>query len=722
MAAGVSLSASLPRLVQETELQKMLADEKMRSEQHKTNYKTLKEEHKRLQDECMALHKELTSTIADCKLVQEKYTKLLEQARSELAAKISENEQLRMQVVNPKMVESLKLQVHGEVEKPFHDKLAQLERDLEKFRAENKKLKYDYSFLKSEYEHQRQEHQRVVEELTLRYEAEVTNLRHERESTLARQQQDAASDVQHVRTVQRENIQLNQKVKSLLTELDELRSQREHVGLQADSVTRLQIKQLAEHTATIKALETEKQSLKTQHEAVHRELAIATDENTRLSARVHELEKENVALRSRAEETVHRSKLDVSNVRVEMLRERGDVERERDRLGSQLQDALAEIEVLKVSMSQLETTIVDKERELQRRVQAAREEEWQKFHKAESEKLELESRVHELEKLRADCDAARIVAIEKAEDRLKKALDEKDAAEREALVARTKLENQLQLLDSLERERAETAELRTRFQRLESQYNTYVSGERELIELNERLEHESDELRTEVQRVRESAQHEREQADGAMAQYRAAWLEEKCNLQSRIDELDVELAAARKKLVTSTHTYKQKKNRMKGLVSKLRDRITHLQLTVDQLQVEKEAIKRSLPGDAHEQLKRRLCDLLQRNREFRALLLAGNIKPTSIGGLTFGCVGSSDQLGMSMEPFDILPSLGTFFDTKQKDLCQIRDRLDHLDIQQRQQMEELKGNPTYGGTSGGGQPRCRDESPVRSVDSDRTDC
>lgn len=42
-----TLEQVLPRLAQETELQKMLADEKMRSEQHKTNYQTLKVEHTR---------------------------------------------------------------------------------------------------------------------------------------------------------------------------------------------------------------------------------------------------------------------------------------------------------------------------------------------------------------------------------------------------------------------------------------------------------------------------------------------------------------------------------------------------------------------------------------------------------------------------------------------------------------------------------------------------
>jgi chromosome segregation ATPase len=124
-------------------------------------------------------------------------------------------------------------------------------------------------------------------------------------------------------------------------------------------------------------------------------------------------------------------------------------------------------------------------------------------------------------------------------------------------MCRTKLENQLQLLDSLERERAESAELRARLQRIETQYNAYVGGERELIELNERLEREAKELRVEVERFRESTTRDREQNDNSLVQHRAAWLEEKCNLQTRIEDLDGQLASATNTLSVVTATYKQ---------------------------------------------------------------------------------------------------------------------------------------------------------------------
>lgn len=47
-----SLASALPRLMHETELQKMLTDEKMRSEKHRTNYETLKTAHARFVATC----------------------------------------------------------------------------------------------------------------------------------------------------------------------------------------------------------------------------------------------------------------------------------------------------------------------------------------------------------------------------------------------------------------------------------------------------------------------------------------------------------------------------------------------------------------------------------------------------------------------------------------------------------------------------------------------
>lgn len=44
---------------------------------------------------------------------------------------------------------------------------------MEKYRSEYNKLRYEYTFLKSQFDHQREEHARVLEERKIRYEAEV---------------------------------------------------------------------------------------------------------------------------------------------------------------------------------------------------------------------------------------------------------------------------------------------------------------------------------------------------------------------------------------------------------------------------------------------------------------------------------------------------------------------------------------------------------------------
>ena len=55
--------------------------------------------------------------------------------------------------------------------------------------------------------------------------------------------------------MQKDNSTLNHRVKSLLTELEELRSQREKSGLESDHVHRLQNKQMTEFQANVRALE-----------------------------------------------------------------------------------------------------------------------------------------------------------------------------------------------------------------------------------------------------------------------------------------------------------------------------------------------------------------------------------------------------------------------------------------------------------------------------------
>ena len=83
----------------------------------------------------------------------------------------------------------------------------------------------------------------------------MLNLRKDRDNILTRQQTDMRQDTQKVRQLQRDNAQLHLKIKGLVSEMEELRAQQEHKGLQSDQITRLQSKQINEHASNLRSVQ-----------------------------------------------------------------------------------------------------------------------------------------------------------------------------------------------------------------------------------------------------------------------------------------------------------------------------------------------------------------------------------------------------------------------------------------------------------------------------------
>jgi len=79
------------------------------------------------------------------------------------------------------------------------------------------------------------------------------------------------------------------------------------------------------------------------------------------------------------------------------------------------------------------------------------------------------------------------------------------------LILRNKIQNQQVLLDQIDKTQSDNADLRSRLQRLETQYEAFADGERELVSLNERLENEAETLRVGAQRACEALLRDREQ-------------------------------------------------------------------------------------------------------------------------------------------------------------------------------------------------------------------
>lgn len=683
-------SSPLMKLTQETELQKMLADEKMRSDQHKTNYQTLKVEHTKLQDEYLQLQNQMKEIIEEGRMMQDKYKQMLDHAQQDIAAKQGVIEELGSEVVTPQRMEIIRLQIAEEVEQPYREKFTRLDSEVEKYRSEYNKLRYEFSFLSSEYEHDKLEHKRVLDELKMQHEAEVTNLRKEREAIILKQQTDVTQDVQRVRVLQRENAQLHLKIKGLLTELEEIRAQREHLGLQSDHVTRLQTKQLTENAANVRALETEKQALKLQVENLQKEISSTSDLYTQMTSKIHELEKDNIVLKNTAEEVTHRSKVELTNLKMEMLKERGELERERDRLATQLEDIQSQLEVAQHSNSQQAAALVDKERECVQRVQAAREDEWEKMNKVETEKLELEAKLQEIERRKIDQETERHAENERMEELIKDAQRAKEMAEKEANDCRNKLHNQEALYEQMQQEREQNSQLKSKVHQLETDYNSAAAGEQQLNEIVSKLKNQVTLLNSELRSTREQLSKTEKDSDRVLAQHRGAWADEKAELQKRVEELDKELAEMHSKINKATLLQKKKKQRYEKLVTKYKRKLQLLEAKVQELELERDILRKNVPLEVHNKMKKQLKDIFRRHNEFRTLLLSSNTTQVPIGNMSFATAS-----------FTGVP-VSSFLDQEkqhQRDLQLLRQRLDQLEDVQKRQDFDLRVDGTDFGKS-----------------------
>ncbi|KAF0029428.1 hypothetical protein F2P81_018533 [Scophthalmus maximus] len=659
-AAILGLSAGLGGAGME--LQKMLIDERMKCENHRTNYQMLKAEHTSLQDEFMRSQGELKRLLSDRQAQQEKVQLLLVELRGELLDKTRELEELRLQVMTPQQLELLRAQVQQEMEAPVRERFNKLEEEAEKYRSEYNKLRYENTIIKSQFDHQRAEHAHILEERKIRHEAELSHLEKDRADLVAQYQgSDPLRDVKRVEALLRDKAVLHVRLKGLEAEVAELRARNENSGQQAENVQRIQIRQLSEYQASGKSLEAERQSLRLQLERMEGELQLSHEQNSQLTGRLHKAEREVNSLTCEIESLKHSHKLEMASVKLECTRSKGEVERERDTLQGQMDGMQTDVEMLKAAVERHKDVAVKKEKEIVRKVQSAREEEFRKIATLHEEKLELENRLAALEQQRALQDATERTQKEEWKERLRSAQQGEESGRRELQTLRTRLQQQSLQLEELERQKAEIAELQQQNQHIGVQLGTLSHSESDLMETNQRLRETLDRVREELRMTRGQAERSQHDAERMLEVRQVEWLEEKRKLQEQEAELQQKHTQDKEKLQRAAVAQKKRKTLTENREKKLQDKIQLLQVKIEELELEAAAAKkRSFFSQEQAQVSKRLKELQRRHNEFRHLLLGNGVNHTT---------SAEEQ--------------------NQREFSLLRQRLEDLESIQQQQLEEL---------------------------------
>ncbi|XP_042671335.1 centrosomal protein of 83 kDa isoform X3 [Centrocercus urophasianus] len=664
------------------ELQKLLIDEKMRCEHHKANYQTIKAEHLRLQEEYTKSQDELKRLLVEKQAVHDKFQLLLAEYREELLGKTQELEKLKMQVLTPQKLELLRAQIQQELESPMTERYRKLENEMEKYRTEYNKLRYEHTFLKSEFEHQKEEHEHVLEEEKIKYEAEIARLEKDKEE-LHNQlvSVDPTRDSKRVEVLSREKAQLCQKLKGLEAEVAELRAERDNCGVQAESVQRVQVRQLAELQSLARSLEAEKKSAEQHISRIEEELQMCREQNFLLTSKLHKSEQEVNSLAAKVEELKQSHKLEVTNVKLEAARTKNEVERERNKIQSEMDGLLSDKEVLKEAVERHKVLLVEKDQELVRKVQAAKEEVSGKIAALQDEKLELESRLAHVEKAKLEQDAWRQAEKDQYEEKLRVVQLAEESSKRELQCLRLKIQQQAIQTEELEEKKRERDDLKQQIQDMQLQVASLSRSENDLLEYNQKLKETVERLRQECQNARTQAEKAQLETEKALEYRRMEWLEEKHLLTQRVTEKEEKYNEVKNKLCRAAVAQKKRKTLNDNKQRRMQEKLQLLEAKIEELEKENQVLNRqNVSYEEHTRLQRRLKDLQRRHNEFRSLILNPGIpslNPVSVTSASAPPPGPDVSFLLLQE------------EQHQRELSLLRKRLEDLETRQRKQLQEL---------------------------------
>uniref|UniRef100_A0A2K6FNV4 Centrosomal protein 83 n=1 Tax=Propithecus coquereli TaxID=379532 RepID=A0A2K6FNV4_PROCO len=585
----------------QSEFQKMLIDERVRCEHHKTNYQTLKAEHTRLQDEYIKSQNELKRLLNEKQTHQEKFQLLFEELKEELLEKTKELEEIKAQVLTPQKLEVLRSQIQQELEIPMRERFRNLDE-------------------------------------IVRLEKDKEELHNQLLSV------DPTRDSKRVEQLVREKVQLCQKLKGLETEVAELRAEKENSDAQVENVQRIQVRQLAEMQATVRSLEAEKQSAKLQAERLEKELQSSSEQNTFLNSKVHK------------------------------------AEREISTLTSTLQ---SDNEILKSAVEHHKVLLVEKDRELIRKVQAAKEEGYQKLVVLQEEKLELENRLADLEKMKVEHDVLRQSEKDQCEEKLRASQMAEESARRELQSIRLKLQQQIMTIENAEKEKNENSDLKQQISRLQIQVTSLTQSENDLLNSNQMLKEMVERLKQECRNLRGQAERAQLEVEKTLEEKQMQWLEEKHKLHERITDREEKYNQAKEKLQRAATAQKKRKSLHENKLKRLQEKVEVLEAKKEELETENQVLNRqNVPFEEYTRLQKRLKDIQRRHNEFRSLILVPNMPPTaSINPASFQ--SSAMVLGMETS----FPHMQE--EQHQRELSLLRKRLEELETTQRKQLEEF---------------------------------
>ncbi|KAI2809201.1 hypothetical protein RDWZM_003456 [Blomia tropicalis] len=482
----------------EEELQRLLALERQRSEQRKTNYNILKEEHLKLQSEFLSLQSEMKQTLEETMYFKEKKNNELDELLQTIEEK-SKNIAKLERVLRDNEPDMIRLKCLAEMEEP----MKRLQKDNDRLTKEKEKAIYESQIVKQQLDHLEKEHLDSIERIKLSYEAEVNLIKREKEEIRTRLVEASQSpDVKRIVEMSEENSRLNRKLQSAQVAIEQAEGQYRQIQSQIEQFVVEQDQQNKLHENEIKQLQQQIHSHKNEIKGLRIQIENKKNENENFLDEIGRLKRLEEKLRFEVEQAKTRGNQEKENLRITMEKEKEQLFNEIHLMKEQFKKLRHELESKDLLIESTKKESEVKRKEVDERVKAARRADFDKVCFLEQKRKTLELCIKEFlnEKHLLKCE------IGKIKKQYEQQNESKLEYEREIMILRTKLETQTATIEELEKIRRQHIALHEEVNRL--RLETY-----DLIAINKELTRSEKNAKEEINKLKKDLHQERNYVD-----------------------------------------------------------------------------------------------------------------------------------------------------------------------------------------------------------------
>jgi len=606
-----------------TELQKLLIDERMRCESHKTNYQLLKEQHTKLQNELVKCEEELTDVHRSKKLLlneQENKNNIIQKLERKLELKLQELEVTKTQIVNPNKLEAIKGEISKELEGPIKDYMITMDKEVEKYRTEYNKIRHEFTMLQANADHIKKKQVRDIEEQRMRHQAELSTLEYERDGLKKKLQEVACStddNDNQLLQLKKMKTHLEQRVCILQEEVDEERKLRENKNRDMSSLQQSYFQDTAKIEANLKAVEMECKSLESQCDRYKQELQASNEKIFILSQDLQQANKQSAFLREELDESLHRIKLTEGEHKMSLLKVTGKLKRENDSICAKNNDLETKLELQKNAVEELEKELEKVEKINKTKIQKEIKIEWEKNNTLSNEKSNLEQHILDLKQRLQDDKNHNNEKLEK----LNEEVHNKECALNSTLKDYNILKDKFQDLETeccnVTRQMQDNEHLKHQLAEKECLINDACKHQKVVQDECDKYKQQLKVVRNEIELMRKKADDEIYQVKTSLQKNKENFVCEKQKIQNSLKELKYVLKKVNCEKEKTKINYKKLKMNCFKKIQSLCNENEILKAEQEKLQIQIKAGKHGVSMEEHNRVRSELRDMKRKMSQFQ---------------------------------------------------------------------------------------------------------